>query len=75
MYLGAAAQQTSPGKAVVFFKVKTRACRLSVIETKPDTENASNWNNFGFPDKKKSKFNERVMFSLPLQNLYLYRNP
>ena len=46
-----------------------------VNETKPDTENASNWNHFGFGVNNKSKCDERVLFRVSLQNLDLYLNP
>ena len=45
------------------------ARRLKVNETKPDTENTSNWNNFSFGIKSKSKFYERDMFRVSLRNL------
>ena len=56
MYYFAAEKQTSTAKLPVFFlKFKKRARRLSVNETKPDTENASNLNYFGFGVNSKSK--------------------
>ena len=45
---------------------------LKVNETKVDTENASNWNNFNFGIKNKSKFYERAIFRVSLQNLDSY---
>ena len=46
-----------------------------VNETKHDTENASNWDHFGFGVKNESKCDERPLFWVSLQNLDLYFNP
>ena len=43
-----------------------------VNETKPDTENAFNWDHFGFGVNNESKCDERVLFRVSLQNLDLY---
>ena len=54
----AAGQQTNTVKLPVgFLKFKEIVRSLRVNETKPDTENASNWINFGFGIKNISKFN------------------
>ena len=39
-------------------------------ETKSDTENASNWDHFGF--NKESKCDKRALFRISLQNLDSY---
>ena len=46
-----------------------------VIQTKPDTENASPCNDFNLRVKNKSRFNEMAIFPVSLQNLDLYCNP
>ena len=70
------AQQISTAKIpVVSLKLKEKAGRLRVTETKPDTENASNWNFFAFRVKKKSKFNKRALFLVFLESLDFYLNP
>ena len=44
-----AGQQASAAKLSVFFlNIKIRVLELKFNETKPDTENASNWDGFGF---------------------------
>ena len=68
MYYFAAAQQTNIAK-FLFVSLKES---LRVNETKPDTKNACNWNNFGVRVKNKSKINERAMFRVSLKNHHLY---
>ena len=48
---------------------------LYINKTKPDTENASNYNYFGFVDNNNTKCDERAMFRGSLQNLDMYFNP
>ena len=51
MHLFATAQQTSTAKLSVFFlNFKIRVVELKYNETKPDTENASNWDGFKLDD-------------------------
>ena len=45
------------------------------MKQKSDTENASNWNDFGFRVTNKSKINDGAIFRISLQNLDLYLNP
>ena len=75
MYQFSGRQQTGTTKfAVVSLKLK-KSARPRFNETKTDTENGSNWNDFGWRVKSKSKFNENTMFLVALQNLGLYFNP
>ena len=55
-----------------FLKFKKRAHELRVNETKPDTENASNWCHSGFGVVSESKCDERTLFRVSLQNLDLH---
>ena len=58
-----------------FLKFKKRVRELRVNETKPDTQNDSNWDHFAFEVNSESKSNERALFRVSLQNLDLYVNP
>ena len=60
---------------VFFLKFKKRGCSLRDIETTPETENASIWNYFGVGINNKSKYDERTMFPVSLQNYDLYLSP
>ena len=63
MYKLGSAQQTSTLKVPIFFlKFKKRGWRLSVKETNADTENASNWDDFGFAVNYKKNWDERALF-------------
>ena len=76
MYLFSAAKQASTVKSSGFsLKLKKRAHGLRHNETKPDTENASNSNYFGFGVSNKSKCDEMAMFRVFLQNVDLYLKP
>ena len=72
MYLFAAAEQASTAKLLaVFSKFKKRTRGLRVNEAKPDNENATNCNYYGFGVKKNqnvitglcSKFLSRISTS------------
>ena len=44
---------------------------LSVNETKPDTENAPNWDDVGFAVNNKSNSDKKALFAVSLQILDL----
>ena len=46
-----------------------------VDKTKPDTENTLNWDKFDHRVNKKSKFDNRLVFWVSLENLELHFNP
>ena len=76
MYQFGPSQQTTTAKAPLFFlKFKKRVHELSVNETKPDTENASNCNYVGFGVNNATKQDKSAMFRVTLQNCDLYFNP
>ena len=63
-------QQTSTVKfPVIFLTFKKGKGGLSVNETKPDTENAFNWDDVGFAVNNKSKSDEKALFAVSLQIL------
>ena len=59
----------------ILSKIKKRAPKLRVNETKLASENVSNWDHFGFGVNNKSNCDERSLFQVSLQNLDLYFNP
>ena len=56
-------------------KFKKRAPKLTLNETKSDTENASYWDHFGVEVSNKLKCDKKDLFQVSLQNLDFYFNP
>ena len=60
---------------IIFQKYKEKPCGLRDTEAKTDAENPSISNYFCARVNNKSKYNERTMFPVSLQNFGLYLNP
>ena len=76
MYYFADGKQTSTAKLSIFLvNFKKRAHGLRVNETKYDTENASDWDDFGFRGKNEPNCDDGVLFRVCLQKFDLYFNP
>ena len=59
----------------IFSKFEKRVPGLRVNDIKRDTENASNWDDFGFGVNSESRCHERALLGVFIENIDLYFNP